>query len=131
VTGKIGTDDNVDGWVDKMAALAECEVLQASLQPVKMLLVKVNTMVRIIWDAYHVYKVWKLAFKTINLVLRKLWLGPSLESELSRARARAGLVISMALCIHNFGNRVGQAGLELASICFLTWIFVILKLWIY
>jgi hypothetical protein len=57
VTGKIGTDDNEDGWVDKMAALAECEVLQASLQPVKMLLVKVNTMVRIIWDAYHVYKV--------------------------------------------------------------------------
>ncbi|KAF8812191.1 hypothetical protein BYT27DRAFT_7087879, partial [Phlegmacium glaucopus] len=52
VTGEIGIDDNIDGWVDEMAALsqAEREVFQESLRPVKVLLVKVR----------------KLAFKTIN-----------------------------------------------------------------
>jgi hypothetical protein len=44
----------------------------------------------------------------LGLVLCKLWLGASLESELSQARARAGPVISMALSIHNFGNRAGS-----------------------
>ena len=50
VTGEIGIDDNVDGWVDEMAALsqAEREILQASLRPVKMLLVKVNMRVRML-----------------------------------------------------------------------------------
>jgi hypothetical protein len=56
----------------------------------------------------------------LEIVLCKPWLRPSLESELSQARAGAGLVISMALCIHNFGNRAGRASSELASICFLT-----------
>jgi hypothetical protein len=61
-------DDNVDGWVDEMAALshAEHEVLQGTLRPVKMLLVKVNIMTRTICDAYRVHQVRKLAFKTIN-----------------------------------------------------------------
>ena len=68
VTGEIGVDDNVDGWVDEMAALSqgEREVLQETLRPVKMLLVKVNIMTRTMCDAYHVRQVRKLAFKTIN-----------------------------------------------------------------
>ena len=55
VTGEIGMDDNLDGWVDEMAALsqAECKVLQDSLRPVRMLLVKVNIVMRILWEAYH------------------------------------------------------------------------------
>jgi len=59
VTGEIGMDDNVDGWVDEMVAVsqAECEVLQETLRPVKMLLVKVNIMTRTMCDAYHVLKV--------------------------------------------------------------------------
>jgi hypothetical protein len=50
VTSEIGADDNVEGWVDEMAAVsqAEREVLQKSLQPVRMLLVKVNLMICII-----------------------------------------------------------------------------------
>jgi hypothetical protein len=50
VTGEIAADDNVEGWVDEMAVLsqAECDVLQKSLHPVRMLLVKVNPMVCII-----------------------------------------------------------------------------------
>lgn len=68
VTGETGTDDNVDGWVDEMAALtqAEREVLQDSLRPVRMLLVKVIIVIRILWDAYYVHQIRKLAFKTIN-----------------------------------------------------------------
>jgi len=48
VTGEISTDDNIDGWVDEMAALsqAEHEVLQDFLRPVRMLLVKVNIVIR-------------------------------------------------------------------------------------
>ena len=48
VTGEIDMDDNIDGWVDEMAALsqAEREVLQDSLRPVRMLLVKVNIVIR-------------------------------------------------------------------------------------
>ena len=51
-----------------MAALsqAEREVLQNSLRPVRMLLVKVSIMIRILWDAYRVHQIRKLAFKTIN-----------------------------------------------------------------
>jgi hypothetical protein len=47
VTGEIGMDDNIDGWVDEMAALSQAErkVLQNSLRPVRMLLVKVNIMI--------------------------------------------------------------------------------------
>ena len=54
VTGEIGVDDKVDGWVDEMAALsiAECKVLQKTIRPVMMLLVKVNIMTRIKCDAY-------------------------------------------------------------------------------
>ena len=68
VTGEIDTDDNIDGWVDEMVALshAEREVLQNSLQPVRMLLVKVFIVIRILWDAYRVHQIQKLAFKTIN-----------------------------------------------------------------
>ena len=68
VAGEISADDNTEGWVDEMAALsqAECEVLQNSLRPVRMLLVKVNIMIRILWDAYRVHQIQKLAFKTIN-----------------------------------------------------------------
>lgn len=68
VAGEISADDNTEGWVDEMAALsqAECEVLQNSLRPVRMLLVKVNIMIRILWDAYRVHQIRKLAFKTIN-----------------------------------------------------------------
>ena len=69
VGGEIGADDNIDGWVDEMAALsqAEREVLQNSLRPVRMLLVKVDILIRITWDAYHrAHQIRKLAFKTIN-----------------------------------------------------------------
>ena len=68
VAGEIGADNNTDGWVDEMAALsqAKCEVLQNSLWPVRMLLVKVNIMIRILWDACCVHQIQKLAFKTIN-----------------------------------------------------------------
>ena len=45
---------------------AEREVLQNSLWPVRMLLVKVFIVIRILWDAYHVHQIRKLAFKTIN-----------------------------------------------------------------
>lgn len=50
VTSETGADDNVEGWVDEMAALsqAEREVLQQSLRPVRMLLVKVIPMICII-----------------------------------------------------------------------------------
>jgi hypothetical protein len=51
--GKIDMDDNIEGWVDEMAALsqAEREVLQDSLWPVRMLLVKVNFVITIVWEA--------------------------------------------------------------------------------
>ena len=67
-TGKIGMDDNVDGWVDEMVALSQAErkVLQDSLRPVRMLLVKVNIVIKILWDTYLVHQIRKLAFKTIN-----------------------------------------------------------------
>jgi hypothetical protein len=50
VTTETGVDDNVEGWVDEMAALsqAEREVVQQSLRPVRMLLVKVNPVICII-----------------------------------------------------------------------------------
>jgi hypothetical protein len=68
VTGEISTDDNIDGWVNEMAALsqAEREVLQDLLRPVRMLLVKVNIVIKILWDAYRVHQIQKLSFKTIN-----------------------------------------------------------------
>ena len=59
MTGEISMDDNVDGWVDEMVALsqAELEVLQDSLRPVRMLLVKVNIVIRTLWKAYHVHQI--------------------------------------------------------------------------
>ncbi|KIM42536.1 hypothetical protein M413DRAFT_70091, partial [Hebeloma cylindrosporum] len=50
--GDVGKDDNVEGWVDEMAALSQAhrEVLQELIRPVSMLLVKVR----------------KISFKTIN-----------------------------------------------------------------
>ncbi|KAF8961238.1 hypothetical protein BDZ97DRAFT_1597382, partial [Flammula alnicola] len=52
LTGEVGADDDVTGWIDEMAALSAVDraVLQESIRPVKKLLVKVQ----------------KLAFKTIN-----------------------------------------------------------------
>lgn len=45
---EIGVDDITDGWVNEIAALtqAEHEVLQAHLRPVRLLLVKVNIIIR-------------------------------------------------------------------------------------
>ena len=39
-----GKDDDVDGWIDEMAALsqAECDVLKNATHPVKIVLVKVS-----------------------------------------------------------------------------------------
>ena len=47
--------------------VAEHEVLQDSLWPVRILLVKVHIVIRILWEAYCVHHIQKLAFKTINL----------------------------------------------------------------
>ena len=42
--GSVGPDDDVDGWVDEMAALSigDCAALEESVCPAKMVLVKVS-----------------------------------------------------------------------------------------
>jgi hypothetical protein len=47
-----------------------------------------------------------------KLVLRKLWLRPSLESELSQARARARLVISVSTTLATESAELVQSWLQ-------------------
>lgn len=53
----IGTDDAVEGWVDKMAALsqAEREVVEKSLRPVQTMLVKVRSTTQLTCKVPHFF----------------------------------------------------------------------------
>jgi hypothetical protein len=55
------------------------------------------------------------------VVLRKLWLGASLESELNSAGAEPGRVLTYGPSIHNFGNRAGSEPAGPAPILFVTY----------
>ena len=53
---------------------------------------------------------------SLVIVLQKLWLGASLEPELSSAGAELSQVLHMVLSIYNFGHRAGRVSLESAPI---------------
>ena len=75
----------------------------------------------------------KKTYSCNRLVLWQLWLGASLESELSSARAGPGRLLALTLRYHSFGNRAGS---ELAPNNVITLIFIIYYLnlrggWLY
>ncbi|KAF9554477.1 hypothetical protein CPC08DRAFT_616191, partial [Agrocybe pediades] len=68
-------EDDVDGWIDEMAALSQAErnVLQESTHPVKLVLVKVR----------------KLAFKVINLTMLLL---PAWEEVIAQEKLKNKII---------------------------------------